>query len=80
MGISFDNAQINIQGIQSIVVSTIQPSPVSGDNQYLRLIQIYTDPPSLETRRPVLTIACYGGSQTAGDNTELQIQVPANEF
>lgn len=80
MSFTYDDAQINIQNIQSIVVSTIQPSGVDGDDQYLRMIQFFVDPPTMMTRRPALTVMCYGGSQSSGDMAELQVAVPASEF
>lgn len=74
MPFTFDNSKLNVQGVQSVVISDIQPDQNS--TQYLRLIQIYTDPVTVVNRRPVIELALYGGDQTVNDKAELEIQVP----
>jgi hypothetical protein len=55
-------------------ISVISPDPNS--NAYVRLIQIYADLPAVTDRRPIVELLLYGGDQTAGDVTPLQINVP----
>ena len=74
MGFTFDSSRLNLQGVQSIIISTIQADTAS--TQYVRLIQLYTDPPDTPNRRPILELALYGGDQTTNDMGALEIQVP----
>jgi hypothetical protein len=55
-------------------ISVIAPDPNS--NSYVRLIQIYADLPDVTNRRPIVELLLYGGDQTAGNVTPLQINVP----
>jgi hypothetical protein len=55
-------------------ISIIASDPNS--NSYVRLIQIYADLPEVTNRRPIVELLLYGGDQTAGDVTPLQISVP----
>jgi hypothetical protein len=71
---TFDRSNLRIDGVQSIEISPIQPDTSS--TQYVRLIQLYTDPSTVENRRPVLEIAVYGGDQTVNDQTQLEILIP----
>jgi len=67
--------QFNVDGVQSITVSDIQPD--TNSIEFVRLIQIYTDPTSNPNRRPVVTLALYGGSQNTGDQSGLDITIPS---
>jgi hypothetical protein len=71
---TFDSSKLIVVGVQSIVISPIQPD--TNSTAYLRLVQIYTDPPTTVNRRPVLEIALYGGDQSINDQSELQITIP----
>jgi hypothetical protein len=72
---TFDRSNLRIDGVQSIEISPIQPDQAG--TQYVRLIQLYTDPPTTTNRRPVLEIAVYGGDQTVNDKTQLEILIPS---
>jgi hypothetical protein len=72
---TFDRSNLRIDGVQSVEISPIQPDTSS--TQYVRLIQIYTDPSTTTNRRPVLEIAVYGGDQTVNSTAELEILIPS---
>jgi hypothetical protein len=72
---TFDRSNLRIDGVQSIEISPIQPDTSS--TQYVRLIQLYTDPPNVDNRRPVIEIAVYGGDQTVNDQSQLEILIPS---
>jgi hypothetical protein len=58
-----------------IVISDIMPDTES--NQYVRLVQVYSDLPVEGSQiRPIVEISLYGGDQTSGDVSPLQIAVP----
>lgn len=74
MSIAVLEQLLEIDGVQSIVLSTIQPDLSS--SAYIRLIQIYTDPPSNTNRRPVLTLQLHGGNQNTNDQSGLAVAIP----
>ena len=75
---TFDEAQLNLQGVKAITVSTIQPD--TGSTQYVRLIQVWSSNPTAQGARPMLVLSLYGGDQTITDQSELEIQTPTLEF
>lgn len=75
MSVSFDNTWQSLQGVQSVLVSDIQPDPNS--DYYVRYVEFYTDPPNVANRKPIIHITLYGGSQQAGAKGNLEIQIPS---
>jgi len=78
MGISFDETQISLQSVMGITVSSIQPD--TNSTQYVRVLKFYTTPVAAVNSVPVLIVTLYGGNQTSGDISELEIQTPTLEF
>jgi hypothetical protein len=74
MGYTYDYSRLRVDGVQSIVISNISPDPLS--TEYVRLIQIYTDPATNTNRRPIVEVAVYGGDQQVADQTALEITIP----
>ena len=74
MAIQFNNTRIEIDGVQSIVISPIQPD--ANSTAYVRLVQIYTDPSTVANRRPIIELYLVGGDQTVTDQMPLEIQIP----
>lgn len=75
MTMTVEYQKIKITGVESIVVSDIEED--DGGLVYARLIQIFVDPATDTTRRPVLELLLEGGDQTAGDKAALEITTPA---
>lgn len=78
MPVQISSQTLELDGVQSILVSDIQPDPNS--DYYVRILTFFTDPATTLNRTPVLIINLYGGSQQNNDITELQIQTPSLEF
>jgi hypothetical protein len=78
MGLVVNRQEMEIDGLNQIVVSTIQPDKNS--SAYVRIIQFYTDTVDTDNRRPVLTVTLYGGNQQNLDQSPLDIAVPASVF
>jgi hypothetical protein len=76
--VNIDNVQLSQDGVQGIVVSPIQPDQNS--TAFVRLVQIYTDPSTVQNRRPVITLKLYGGDQSINDMTPLEIATPTFDF
>jgi hypothetical protein len=77
MAIAIDYQRISVEDVQSVVVSDIE-----ADDEglvYARLIQIYVDPPTDTTRRPIFELMLYGGDQTA-DKTALELTTPTLSY
>jgi hypothetical protein len=75
MAVSFDNIRQSLQGVQTVLVSDIQPDPNS--DYYVRYVEFYTDPPGVPNRSPIIHVTLYGGSQQAGAKGNLEIQIPS---
>jgi hypothetical protein len=75
MAVSFDNIRQSLQGVQTVLVSDIQPDPNS--DFYVRYVEFYTDPVGVPNRSPIIHITLYGGSQQAGAKGNLEIQIPS---
>jgi hypothetical protein len=75
MAISFDNTRQSLVGVQSVLVSDIQPDPNS--DYYVRYVEFYTDPPNVVNRAPIIHVTLYGGSQQSGSKGNLEIQIPS---
>jgi hypothetical protein len=78
MAINFNNVTLELDGVQTILVSDIQPDPNS--DYYVRLLTFFTDPPDTPNRAPIITIKLFGGSQSGNEKTELEIMTPSLEF
>lgn len=78
MPIQINNQTLELDGVQSILVSDIQPD--TDTDYFVRILTLFTDPAATLNRQPVLTIKLYGGSQTNNDKSELEIQTPSLEF
>ena len=77
MPITVLNQTIELDGIQSILVSDIQPDT---DTDYFVRILTFFDQPTSQNLPPVLIVKLYGGSQSSNDTSELQIVTPSLEF
>jgi hypothetical protein len=75
MSVSFDNIRQSLQGVQSVLVSDIQPDPNS--DYYVRYVEFYTDPPNVANRSPIIHVTLYGGSQQSGSKGALEFQIPS---
>jgi hypothetical protein len=78
MPIQINNVTIELDGIQSILVSDIQPD--TDTDFYVRILTFFDQPATVMNRAPVLTLKLYGGSQLNHDQAELEIQTPSLEF
>lgn len=78
MPIQLNNATIELDGIQTVLVSDIQPDTLT--DYYVRILTFYTDPPTVTNRIPVLILKLYGGSQQNHDLTELELTTPSLQF
>jgi hypothetical protein len=74
MPYSYEYSKLRVDGVFTLAISDIQPD--ADTTQYVRLVQVYTDPPSSVNRRPVLEIAVYGGDQQVSDMTPIEITLP----
>jgi hypothetical protein len=74
MPYSYESSKLRIDGVFTLTIGPIQPD--TDTEQYVRLIQIYTDPPSNTNRRPILEVAVYGGDQQVADQTPIEISLP----
>lgn len=72
--LNVDRQFLSIDDVKSIVISDIVADEAG--LVYVRLVQIYVDPISDTTRRPVLELTLRGGDQTTGDKTALEITTP----
>lgn len=85
MAIVIVNQTIELDNVQQILVSDIQPD-VNGTaadgstDYYVRVLTLYTDPSTVANRKPALILNLYGGSQGNQDKSELEIQTPSLEF
>lgn len=73
MALTCTRLSYTLDGTTSITVSDIVQDPVDG--AWVRLIQIYIDPPTLVNRRPVLELTVRGDTQDT-----VEIQTPRLEF
>jgi hypothetical protein len=78
MPIQINNQTLELDGIQSILVSDIQPD--TDTDYFVRILTFFTDPVAALNRSPILTLKLYGGSQSTNDKSELEIQTPSLEF
>ena len=78
MPLQFNNIVLELDGLQSILVSNIQPD--TDTDYFVRILTFFDQPATVQNRSPVLTLKLYGGSQSSNDATELQIQTPSLEF
>jgi hypothetical protein len=78
MPIQINNQTLELDGIQSILVSDIQPD--TDTDYFVRILTFFSDPISTTNRAPLLTLKLYGGSQSTNDKSELEIQTPSLEF
>lgn len=70
--ITFDRANLSLQGVQGIEVSDITADPISGG--FVRRVQFYVDPLNTVNRRPVLELMLYGEEEA------LKVKTPSLEF
>ena len=78
MPIQINNQTLELDGIQSILVSDIEPDT---DTEYfVRILTFFDQPATSQNRSPILTLKLYGGSQSTNDKSELEIQTPSLEF
>ncbi len=78
MAIIVLNQVIELDGIQTVLVSDIQPD--TNSDYFVRILTFFTDPPSVSNRQPVLTLKLYGGSQQNHDQLELELTTPSLQF
>jgi hypothetical protein len=78
MPIQINNQTLELDGIQSILVSDIQPD--TNTDYFVRILTFFTDPTTMVNVSPILTLKLYGGSQSTNDKSELEIQTPSLEF
>jgi hypothetical protein len=78
MPIQINNQILELDGIQSILVSDIQPD--TDTDYFVRILTFFTDPVTALNRSPILTLRLLGGSQSTNDRSELEIQTPSLEF
>jgi hypothetical protein len=78
MPVQFNNVTIELDGLQSILVSDIQPD--TDTDYFVRILTFFTDPSTTLNRSPILTLRLLGGSQSTNDKTELEIQTPSLDF
>lgn len=78
MPIQINNQTLELDGIQSILVSDIQPD--SDTDYYVRILTFFDQLVTDANRVPLLTLKLYGGSQSTNEKAELEIQTPSLEF
>ncbi len=78
MPIQINNQTLELDGLQSILVSDIQPD--TDTDFFVRILTFFDQPVTAMNRTPILTIRLLGGSQSTNDQSELQIQTPSLEF
>jgi hypothetical protein len=72
------NQVIELDGIQTVLVSDIQPD--TNSDYFVRILTFFIDPPSVINRQPILTVKLYGGSQQNHDQLELELTTPSLQF
>lgn len=79
MPIQFNNATVELDNVQTIIISDIQPDQ-SGTDYFVRILNFFDQPVTALNRTPLLTLTLYGGSQSMNDQSGLQVQTPSLEF
>ena len=78
MAITILNQTIELDGIQTVLVSDIQPD--TNSDSFVRILTFFTDPPSVANRIPILILKLFGGSQQNHDQLELELTSPSLQF
>lgn len=78
MPIQINNQTLELDGLQSILVSDIQPD--TDTDYFVRILTFFDQPTTAMNRTPILTLRLLGGSQVNNDQSELQIVTPSLEF
>ena len=78
MPIQINNQTLELDGLQSILVSDIQPD--TDTDFFVRILTFFDQPVTAMNRTPILTIRLLGGSQSTNDKSELEIETPSLEF
>ena len=79
MPIQINNQTLELDGLQDILVSDIQPD-TDGTDYYVRILTFFDQPVTASNRTPLLTLRLLGGSQSTNEKAELEIQTPSLEF
>lgn len=78
MPIQINNQTLELDGIQSILVSDIQPD--TDTDYFVRILSFFDQPVTNANRTALLTLKLFGGSQSVNDKSELEIVTPSLEF
>jgi hypothetical protein len=78
MPVTIVNQTLELDGIQTVLVSDIQPD--TNTDYFVRVLTLYTDPPTVTNRIPVLIVKLFGGSQQNHDQSELELTTPSLQF
>ncbi len=78
MPITVLNQTVELDGIQTVLVSDIQPD--TNSDYFVRVLTFFTDPPTVINRQPILVLKLFGGSQQNHDQLELELTTPSLQF
>lgn len=78
MPIQINNQTLELDGLQTILVSDIQPD--TDTDYFVRILTFFDQPPGVLNRVPILTLRLLGGSQINNDKSELEIITPSLQF
>lgn len=78
MPVQINNQTLELDGIQTILISDIQPD--TDTDFFVRILTFFDQPSTALNRTPLLTLRLLGGSQSTNDQSELQIITPSLEF